>query len=291
HRTGRTQLTPLNSIQKTLKKSGNPDTMGKIFISYSHEDSDEADAIVGIFEKLNIEYFRDKKDINFGGKIQEKVRTALHNCSAVLVTVSPASLKSSWVPYEIGQATALRKLILPYLTHPALDLPLYLSNLYQISDLSELHEFFAEHFEVSANASMIVNQLQSSVVGLADKHADFLTGKWTGEAHQLRGPYPEPIDFQIEIDLRATDHGIKGDLYIQMHFEGRDLVVPFDVSGGFVSGRFAWVNYVAKDLKEMQFGTILAGLTPNRELVGEYIGYGALTDSVVSGFSRLKKVE
>jgi hypothetical protein len=37
--------------------------MSKVFISYSHTDSDTADVVASILDDLKIEYFRDARDI------------------------------------------------------------------------------------------------------------------------------------------------------------------------------------------------------------------------------------
>ena len=48
--------------------------------------------------------FLDKKSIEPGQAITEEVTKALVECVAMIVVVSPASLQSQWVPYEIGHA-------------------------------------------------------------------------------------------------------------------------------------------------------------------------------------------
>jgi len=59
------------------------------------------------------------------------------------VIVSPASLKSVWVPYEIGYFSALKRPILPFLTHSSLDLPSYISALKHVGSIDELSAYFA----------------------------------------------------------------------------------------------------------------------------------------------------
>jgi hypothetical protein len=59
------------------------------------------------------------------------------------VIVSPASIKSAWVPFEIGYFTALKRRVLPYLVHPSTDLPGYLSSLKHIATMEELSAYFS----------------------------------------------------------------------------------------------------------------------------------------------------
>lgn len=116
--------------------------MSKVFISYSHTDREMADVITTLLENLGIEYFRDVKNIDWGDGIVSSVSQGLNDALAVVVIVSPGSLKSQWVAYEIGFATALHKRILPYLTHPSLNLPRFMSDLSYIDSPDKIRDYF-----------------------------------------------------------------------------------------------------------------------------------------------------
>jgi hypothetical protein len=120
--------------------------MADVFISYSHIDSKVADEICQLLDSEGISYFRDEKDIDWGNSINLEVRSTLEKTSAILVIISPASLKSYWVPYEIGYAIAFRKKILPYLTHPSLDVPGFISDLKYITSIGQVQEYFRSKF-------------------------------------------------------------------------------------------------------------------------------------------------
>jgi len=115
--------------------------MSEVFVSYSHVDRKTADSIVEVFEELGIKYFRDVKDIEWGGSIGSKVRDALKRSTAILVILSPASIKSQWVSYEVGFGRALNQRILPFLTHPSIDVPRYMGNPRHISEIAEMREY------------------------------------------------------------------------------------------------------------------------------------------------------
>ena len=117
--------------------------MPNVFMSYSHIDANMANELGSAIDDAGITYFRDVKEINWGDRIDTAVQTALEDSNALLVIVSPASLKSQWVPYEIGYFSALRRPILPYLTHPSLELPSYISNLKHVGTVSEATGHFA----------------------------------------------------------------------------------------------------------------------------------------------------
>lgn len=117
--------------------------MYSVFISYSHADDILADNICCILDAVGVNYFRDVKQIEWGDGINERVREALLESQSVLVIISPASLKSLWVPFEIGSCSALNRKVLPYLQYPALDLPGYIAGIKHISKLEEVSEYFS----------------------------------------------------------------------------------------------------------------------------------------------------
>ncbi|MFH1373850.1 MAG: toll/interleukin-1 receptor domain-containing protein [bacterium] len=117
--------------------------MSLVFISYSHVDSETADSVAHVLDELGIEYFRDVKHIEWGRPIGAEVREALEVCVSVLVILSPASLKSQWVSYEVGFGRALHKRVLPFLTHPSLDVPGYMSDLRRLSSIDDMREYLA----------------------------------------------------------------------------------------------------------------------------------------------------
>jgi hypothetical protein len=120
----------------------------KVFISYSHFDSDFARSLSKLLSEMGVDCFLDEKNIEWGGVITEKVKDGLRTCSALIVILSPGSLKSQWVSFEVGQATALGKTVLPFLTHPALDVPLFLRHLNHKSDLEDVRTYFRDVFAV-----------------------------------------------------------------------------------------------------------------------------------------------
>ncbi len=114
----------------------------RVFISYSRVDQEIASALSALLKSLAIDHFLDQKNIDWGSDITHEVKAGLRDCSHLLLVVSPASLKSSWVAYEIGQAAALGKVILPYLTHPSLELPSFISGLNYKSKMQDVRAFF-----------------------------------------------------------------------------------------------------------------------------------------------------
>ncbi len=117
-------------------------------------DASVANQVGDIFDSMGVSYFRDVKNLKWGDRIDTEVQVALEDCGAILVILSPASLKSLWVPYEIGYFSALKRRVLPLLTHPSLELPAYISSLKHISAISELPDALAvAHSQLASQAS------------------------------------------------------------------------------------------------------------------------------------------
>lgn len=114
----------------------------KVFISYASVDKKQAKQIAKTLSGIHIKYFLDSKHINWGDDITGKIAKDLASSSHVIVLVSPASLKSKWVQYEVGYASALGKRILPFLSHPSLDLPDYLNRYQYKTRIAEIKKYF-----------------------------------------------------------------------------------------------------------------------------------------------------
>jgi hypothetical protein len=117
--------------------------MSKVLISYSQADSEIADEIVRTLLKQNVEIIRDVRDVSWGESVELKVDKGFDEISAVLVIISPASLKSQWMPYEIGFIRGKEKAVIPYITDPSLELPADVQRLNCINEIGQLQAYFA----------------------------------------------------------------------------------------------------------------------------------------------------
>jgi putative hydrolase of HD superfamily len=113
-----------------------------VFISYSHADHEIAQKIVDVLVECGIEHFLDRKDVEWGSSITSEIQGGLDRATHLLVILSPASLRSQWVAFEIGAAFSSGKTVLPYLTHPALQTPSFLNGISFLQDLDNLTTYF-----------------------------------------------------------------------------------------------------------------------------------------------------
>jgi hypothetical protein len=159
-----------------------------VFISYSRIDSEIADRIADVLSSLDIRYFLDQKDIDWGDTFALSIAEAIKNATHLIVIVSPASLKSEWVPYEIGQAKANSLSILPYLIHPSLDMPSYLNGIHYLLSLEKVREYFARIKDRPTPLNAIQSQRLASIIDA--RFLRWIELRYTGRGSTLI-PYDE----------------------------------------------------------------------------------------------------
>ena len=118
--------------------------MGKVLISYSLVDSEVADELVRTLLKQNLDIVRNVRDKSWGESVELKVDKSFDMVSELLVIVSPVSLNSQWLPYEIGLASGKGKKVIPFITDPSLELPPDISGLACFTKVSQVEKYFSE---------------------------------------------------------------------------------------------------------------------------------------------------
>ena len=76
----------------------------KVFLSYAHNDSFLAKEITSVLEKKGFDVWNAETEILPGDNFAEKISDALEESNAMVVLLSPASLESNNVQWEIGYA-------------------------------------------------------------------------------------------------------------------------------------------------------------------------------------------
>ena len=90
-----------------------------------------------------------------------------------MVIISPGSLKSHWVSYEVGFSTARNTRVLPYLTHPALDPPSFINGLTYATNLGEVFNYFA-NWDPSKVSTIDLSAKLAEFQQLLSKEKDYL---------------------------------------------------------------------------------------------------------------------
>lgn len=76
----------------------------KVFLSYAHNDSSLAKKIASALETKGFDVWNAETEILPGDNFAEKISDALKESDAMVVLLSPASLESNNVQWEIGYA-------------------------------------------------------------------------------------------------------------------------------------------------------------------------------------------
>ena len=87
--------------------------MSKVFLSYSDKDHFFAERAVEKLAAADIELWRDKGQLVPGTEWRKGIETGISTSLAVLVALSPDSVKSSYVTYEWAYAMGKGKYVIP----------------------------------------------------------------------------------------------------------------------------------------------------------------------------------
>src|SRR5260370_34649938 len=86
-----------------------------VFISHSSYDAWIARTIADQIESLGGECWLDEKDLEGGDVIPDKIIRGIDACHEAIVLISPNSVNSQWVSFEIGGVRAQQKRVTPIL--------------------------------------------------------------------------------------------------------------------------------------------------------------------------------
>jgi hypothetical protein len=115
----------------------------KVFISYSDADEPWADGLRSALAKFDIEVWDPASHIAPGENWGLKYGKALEDSDAVVVLLSPASVKSDWVRSEIQYALSspqFRDRLIPVLVRPTDEMPWILRKLRVIRATQDIAE-------------------------------------------------------------------------------------------------------------------------------------------------------
>ena len=115
----------------------------RIFISHSSSNSWIAKQIAKELEALGFRTWLDSKDLKGGDIWQQKIMDGINASQEGLVLVSPDSVKSFWVAFEIGALRGQGKTVTPLLNGVA---PKDMASMQEVQakDLNRFDEFLEE---------------------------------------------------------------------------------------------------------------------------------------------------
>lgn len=88
-----------------------------VFISHSSKESWIAAQIAKEVRGRGAEAWVDVNDLSGGDDFYEKIMEAIHGCTEAIVLISPISVNSQWVSFEIGAVAGQGKRVTPVLNN------------------------------------------------------------------------------------------------------------------------------------------------------------------------------
>ena len=132
----------------------------RVFVSYSHADQAIAERVRAHLDGRGIANFLFAIDMQLADEINETVAKEIAKCTHLLLIVTPRSLASHWLAYEMGYARAKEKLILTFVEPATLELPDIYRRYHYATDLARLQIYFDRpNFPHSALESFVSDVL------------------------------------------------------------------------------------------------------------------------------------
>ena len=88
-----------------------------VFLSHSSLDAWVASVMAEKIEALGVKCWLDEKDLAGGDVVVEDIIRGVDACHEAIVLISPNSVKSQWVPFEIGVVRGQKKRVTPVLNN------------------------------------------------------------------------------------------------------------------------------------------------------------------------------
>ena len=114
-----------------------------VFISHSSLDAWIARMMVEKIETLGAECWLDEKDLEGGDVISDEIIRGIDACQEAIVLISPNSVNSRWVAFEIGGVLAQHKRVTPILNNVRPDEMAPMKHIKGI-DLNRFEEFLGQ---------------------------------------------------------------------------------------------------------------------------------------------------
>ena len=247
-----------------------------VFISYAHEDRASVEPLQRKLQSIGFEAWLDVKGIQGGELWRQEIERKITTAVALLVAVTPDSLLSQWVKFEVEKASSLNTPILPLILRPV-ELPAFLSE-YQAIDFT------------GASYEMAMDALTRALVGAIYSTAappnamtDASPGKGLGMLPLggasgflcVEGPV-ECLDNVVDLLERARDRWPKDELLDR----GEEIILYRAVSLEFCAAAFRDALGGAYSANEARVKTLLAAY---ENVIGEYVREAYLNDRTVYG--------
>ena len=169
----REQAARLHELALFEQKS---ETVGGVFISYSHRDGDVVDALARRFEEERINYWRDEKDLLIGDVLDKSISKGIQESRLFLIVLTPTSIASRWVARELDEAaheaSEGNKIVLPVVAKGLLaeQIPARLRRQVYVDLSKNFNDWVYETFEVDSAPSQGAGVTGKHLLYYATRH-------------------------------------------------------------------------------------------------------------------------
>jgi len=87
----------------------------RVFLSYPSKQKDLAEYVAGQLRVMGIESGNLYDEAAEGGNIRDEIKRRIQDSEVVIALVTPDSLRSDWLSYEMGVALGLDRRVIPIL--------------------------------------------------------------------------------------------------------------------------------------------------------------------------------
>ena len=134
---------------------------------------------------------------------------------------------------------------------------------------------------------LIKKQLdQQDLPRVSAERRSAIAGTWTGTVHQDSEENRPEASFRITMQLT-----IKGKLIIgRGDFDNENRHISVTCRGGFLEASYIKIDYRDKNPEVVRYGTAVGNLSAEaNRLTGKFLGYGTITEGLVTGHFELHK--
>ena len=202
------------------------------------------------------------------------------------VLVADISGKNPNVNYEIGAAHALNKpVIIIYQNEDDIPFNYYGIRAYKydtqsVNWVAELSTKITNALKARKEEAQQISNQEGREMGLV--------GKWVGKLNQQTDDGFISLDTDMEINLTPT-----GVINGTWTLHSKTLIgyqIVFNISCTTLYNQFVKLDFSSADKAIMSFGTLMTRLSASaRTIEGQYVGYGSVSDRLVTGSVSLHK--
>lgn len=257
--------------------------MSRCFISHATGDRVFVEnELLGLLKALGVESWYAEENIETGDQWERSILAGLESSDWFIVVMSSRSASSEWVRDEVNWAIT---------NMPGRIVPVLIGDCKATDFHIRLPRFQYADYRTDPNKGRL--KLLTIIVDAEYRpirRAAAINGLWKGTAYQSKGLNGNPMDYPIEMHLTVKRKTIDGSLTICPPDRDETRLHKFNVTGGFVYERFLQINYISEAPEVIQFGSALTEIdATGTKMIGEFIGYGARSEAIVSGTVELEK--